>query len=111
MTAAIRTPEQADAIERLKGFLSAGDTVYCITKHVSRSGMQRRLDLYTFKADESGTLRTYWLTWLAAKALGWRVKDDTLVVDRCGMDIHFHAVYELAAVLFGDGYKLNKSSL
>ena len=105
--------EQADAIARLRLFLKPGHTLHVVTKHVARSGMSRLVDVYLFTADPDGTIRTTWLTRLVAKALRWPTawNGDVLRVNGCGMDMHFHTVYELSSVLFGDGNALSKSSL
>lgn len=98
-----KSQKQADrdeAIARLRSYLSPGDTVYCILRHVSRSGMQRRIDLYSIKNGQP-----FWLSGLAAKALGYRLSDEQgLVVGGCGMDMGFHLVYSLGRVLFPDGF-------
>lgn len=82
--------------------------VYCVLRHVSRSGMMRAIDFYVQGTD--GMSR---ITWSMHEALGWSYsnKYDALVVDGCGMDMGFHAVYTLSATLYGHadegGYKLS----
>ena len=34
--------------------------------------------------------------------------DEGLVLSGCGMDMHFHLVYELGRVLYPEGFKLRK---
>lgn len=89
--------ERDEAIAKLREWLRPGDKVYCIVRHVSRSGMQRRIDLY--KSTDEGMM---FLTGYAAKALGWRWdnRKGGIVVDGCGMDMCFHTVYNLSAILF-----------
>ena len=41
--------EAAEAVANLKGFMAQGDTVYCITKSISRSGMSRKVALVPVK--------------------------------------------------------------
>ena len=44
------------------------------------------------------------LTWLASRALGWRLgKNEGIVVDGCGMDMGFHLVYSLGATIWPSG--------
>lgn len=90
--------------ERLLEILKPGDTVYCILRHVSRSGMTRIIDLYVLK-DNS-------LRWIGLKAAdllelpytdkyGWGVK-----VTGAGMDMGFWLVSNLSRELFNDDYAL-----
>lgn len=51
--------EKDEAAERLREILKPGDTVYCILRHVSRSGMQRRISLYTLHDGEPRWLDGY----------------------------------------------------
>jgi hypothetical protein len=81
----------------LREILEEGDTVYCILRGVSASGMSRRIDFYSFK-----TGRPFWLSGYMATSLGLRrAKDRGLVVQGCGMDMGFHVVTCLAFRLFG----------
>lgn len=97
--------------------LDTHPTVYVIQRHVSRSGMLRRLSLFVIV---DGDLRdvTYW----AAAALGRKLTTDrfgdwTLTVTGAGMDMHFHTVYQLSRALFTDvtdgnaGYVLQHRSV
>ena len=95
--------EREDAIAKLREGLKPGDTVHTILRHVSRSGMSRRIDLVKLTNDEPR-----YLTWLAAKAIGCRStgNGEGLVVGGCGMDMGFHVVYELSRVLFPKGFKV-----
>lgn len=99
--------EQAEAIERLRGWLKPGMTLYCTLRSVSRSGMTRCIALHWFEAREDGRepdmMRA---TTNAAKALGWRYdgKRDGIIVNGCGMDMGVHLVYELSHLLFGQGW-------
>lgn len=77
--------------------------LYTNLRHVSRSGMQRKIDVITLmpngdKVDKS------WLSYWAAKALGWRFckKYDAVIVGGCGMDMGFHLVYALSSIIFRD---------
>lgn len=98
--------EREEAAAKLREFLSPGDTVYTVLRHVSRSGMSRRIDLYAFKpGDEGRPPVKLWLSYLAAKALGWRLasRDDGIVVGGCGMDMGFHLVSSLGYTLWPNG--------
>lgn len=96
-----------ESIETLRKLLSPGDKVYTILRHVSRSGMQRRISLIF--AHAQGEIED--ITWEAARALGDPVKqgsryvqDGGMVVNGCGMDMGFHVVYQLSGVLFPNGF-------
>jgi hypothetical protein len=95
----LKQQERDEAIERLKTMLKPGQTVYTVLRHVSRSGMSRTIDLYTF--DKKGNKQ--YLTYNAAKALDYRQNDEGLVVGGCGMDMGFLVVYSLSRVLWRNG--------
>jgi len=92
---------RAEAIERLRRWIRPGDTVYCILRHVSRSGLTRVIDLAT--VNEGEILR---VGYDAALALGWPYdrRHGGVRVSGCGMDMGFHLVYSLGHALgAGDG--------
>ena len=83
----------------LKKLLKPGATVLCILRHVSQSGMQRRIDLYTIKQNKLVYLSAY-----AADLLGGRLhKDGGIAVGGCGMDMGFHLVYSLGSRMWPKG--------
>jgi hypothetical protein len=83
----------------LRKLLQPGDTVHCVLRNVSRSGMQRRIDFYK---TIDGDLR--YLSSFIADALGMRMHDKGgIVVDGCGMDTGFHVVYCLGYSLWPKG--------
>ena len=89
--------EREEARKELLTILKPGDTVYCILRHVSRSGMQREISLYT---EGMVSLDHY-----AERVLQMRRgKRDGLVVSGCGMDMGMHIVMNLGYVLFPDGF-------
>jgi hypothetical protein len=103
-----RDPEAA---ARLREWLKPGDTVYCILRHKSASGMQRIIQLVKWDKEAD---RFLFLGYNAAAALGWTYSDshEGVKVDGAGMDMGFHLVYTLAAVLFdGNGYALESKWL
>ena len=85
--------------------LKPGDTIYTITRHVSRSGMMRRISAFVVK---NGRLES--IDWNIEKlGLFKRHKtEEGLVVGGCGMDMHFHVVHTLGRALYPDGFKLPK---
>lgn len=93
--------ERTDALAKLHKLLAPGDTVYTVLRHVSRSGMQRVIDLQAIKHDQP-----VWLTGYASTAGLGRAdrKRSGIVVGGCGMDMGFHLVYELSSMLWPDGF-------
>lgn len=96
--------EKTEAVAYLRDILAPGATVYATVRTVSRSGMSRRIDLYTICGDSPADGGKPWLARLsgfAARALGWPCNDDGVRVDGCGMDMRFHLVDCLSHALFG----------
>lgn len=86
------------ARDRLLELLKHGDTVYTVMRHVSSSGMSRRIDVYTIKDN-----RPQYLSGYVATLTGWKLHDKGgIVVGGCGMDMGFHLVYTLSSILFRD---------
>lgn len=100
--AKVSKENQEKARVRLLGLIKPGDTIHTVLRHVSRSGMSRRIDLY--KLD--GTDAIY-LTASVADLLGYRCKtfDNGLTVNGCGMDMGFAVVYDLSYTLFPNGFE------
>ena len=93
---AAKEREKAEAIAMLRKWLKPGDTVYTVLRHVSRSGMMRKIDLYKL-GDDGPTF----LTGYAATAMGYRWDTrDGIIVGGCGMDMGFALVYNLSSTLF-----------
>ncbi len=110
--------QKAEAMEYLKRNLAEGDTVFYIVKNVSNSGMYRHIDFYTFKVKDvfdegEPRVQKVWLSGAISKVLGYPLKQKTnsLGVSGCGMNMGFAVIYNLAEVLFDDGYKLNDEGL
>lgn len=92
-----------DAIANLRHFFPEGSTMYCNLKHVSRSGMSRRISFHFIDGAEVRNASV----WIAA-ALGMKCQDDhSLRVDGCGMDMGFHIVSVLSRVLYGGDYSIS----
>lgn len=88
------------ALAQLKNTLKQGDTVFSVLRHVSSSGMSRRIDFYIIKDN-----RLQFLTGWIAFALGYKLGKVGLEVKGCGMDMGFHVVYCLSRTLFPEGFK------
>lgn len=96
--------EREDARIRLLSMLKPGDRVYTVLRHVSASGMSRRVSLVIPTMDHDGKPAVTSIDWLAARLLGYRQHDKGgLVVTGCGMDMGFHVIYALGSALWPDG--------
>ena len=96
-----RKRHAAYAGQQLRKMLKPGATVYTVLRHVSSSGMTRRIDLYTVRKGEIAYLSGY-----AANLMGYTLhKDGGIVVQGCGMDMGFELVYNLGAYLWPNGTK------
>lgn len=87
-----------EAMDMLRKVLKRGDTVYTVLRHVSKSGMQRRIDCYCIGEDR----RPFFLSGYIGKVLGLRhnYKKGGLVVNGCGMDMGYHIVHSLSSAMF-----------
>jgi hypothetical protein len=93
-----------EAIAKLKELCPAGATVYTVLRHVSRSGMARRISAVVIKDGEPVELD--WL--INAAGIFKSGKSDGLVVGGCGMDMGFHLVHMLDLTLYPGGGALNQ---
>lgn len=88
---------RAEALAYLRKLLRPGDRVYTVLRHVSSSGMSRRIDLYYICRNEP-----VYLTGYVAAAMDERVhRDGGMTVGGCGMDMDFHVVHSLGYALWG----------
>lgn len=95
-----QSPEQRAAIDILWANLVPGDTLYTILRHVSRSGMQREIDIISIKCAEV----RHW-SHVVARALGRKIGPHYgIKIGGAGMDMGFALVYELSSVLWPDGF-------
>lgn len=92
-----REREQAEAVISLKKLIKPGDTVYTTLRHVSRSGMQRVIDVHIIQDNEPR-----WIGYTVAKAQECRFDDrkQGIIIGGCGMDMGFEIVYNLGRILF-----------
>ena len=95
--------ERNEAIEELRELLKPGDTVYCILRHVSRSGMMRAISPIIVKDGEA----PWEISYLVAPATGrkFNQKHGGVTVSGCGMDMGFELVYTLSRTLWPDGFE------
>lgn len=89
-----------NAKAQLRKIFPPSSTVYTILKHVSSSGMSRRIDVIAHT--ETGPRK---VSHLVADAAGFKTaKDGSLVVGGCGMDMGFHVAYSLSSALYRGGF-------
>jgi hypothetical protein len=90
--------EQSAAIEKLRETFKAGDTVYTVLRHVSRSGMQRSISVLDKGNND--------ISWLVARALGRTIdqKNGGVKVTGYGMDMGFELVYNTSYWIHRDGF-------
>jgi hypothetical protein len=123
---AIKEQEQEEARKSLRKLLKPGQTVYCVLRRRSSSGMSRIIDLliaYPEIRDVYPKLpdgRTDWeakpkrkrvgyairsIGYTAAKAMGDRWDNDAggIRVSGCGMDMGFATVYSLGHAVWPKG--------
>lgn len=98
MTTKTKRSEKEESAAELRKLLKPGDTVYTVLRHVSRSGMMRRIDLYVVKKGEPR-----YITYYVGKVLEYKRSRDKegLSVGGCGMDMGFHLVHSLGYALWG----------
>lgn len=90
--------EVKNSMDLLHKWLKPGSKVYTVLRHVSRSGMSRRIDLYTIVDGEM-----QYLSHAAAVVMGDPRPNDGIKVGGCGMDMGFHLVYNLGATMWPKG--------
>lgn len=96
--------EVAEASAALFEELEPGDMLHTVLRHVSRSGMQREIDVLKLVCGDRGA-DTWWLSWRVSRLLGERLgKHDGVVVDGAGMDMGFELVYRIGRHLWPDGF-------
>lgn len=92
-----------EAAEKLRELLPEGSTVYTILRHVSKSGMFRRISVVAVRDGEIIQL-DYWV----GRLLEMRSRKEGLPVHGAGMDMGYHLVHSLQYAMGdnGDPYKL-----
>lgn len=94
--------DQTEALGELRKLLRPGTTVYTILRHVSSSGMSRRISCVIVTG---GKLRS--IDWLVGRATHYKQdrNNEGLRVGGAGMDMGFELVYTLSRALYPKGYK------
>lgn len=91
--------EIKDSIQRLRKWLRPGDRVFTRVDHVSSSGMSREISCFISRGREVINI-----SWYVARALEYtQGKNDGIKIQGCGMDMGYHIIYSLGAVLWPNG--------
>lgn len=90
--------EKAESLGILRKWIKPGTTVYTVLRHVSSSGMSRRISLYVLIGNEPR-----YLDYHVGKVLDYKrhPRHDGLTVGGCGMDMGYHLVHSLGYALWG----------
>jgi len=91
-------------IDEIKRYLQPGDKVYTILRHVSASGMQRRISLVIPTTWQDGSTGIINIDHSVAIAIDAKVHPKGgIVINGCGMDMGFELVYRLGSALWPNG--------
>lgn len=101
--------EKKNAEDRIKTHAPKGSTIYCVLRHVSRSGMMRRISFYAITKEGTPVMLDRAIASLLDLSLDQ--KNDGVPVGGCGMDMGFHCVYEACQRVYGDGYAVKHAWL
>lgn len=97
---------KADGLLYLAEYLKPGATVYTVLRHVSASGMSRRISCFVMlKASKGKPAAPYCIDHLVAAVTGYRLapRGEGLKVGGAGMDMGFHLVYTLGCAFWPNG--------
>lgn len=94
--------ERDTQLADLRKLIKPKETVFCVLRHVSASGMRRRISFFVMRKGDAR-----YLDYSIGKILDLKRPDnkDGLVVDGCGMDMGFHVVYNLGMAIWPKGTK------
>ena len=104
----IKTQTHFEAYDYFKKNLKLNDTIYCIIRHVSKSGMTRHIAFFDIRDNQPCFINTR-----ISDLLGYRMNKhhDAIVVGGCGMDMAFSVVNNLQETMMNYRshliYKLN----
>jgi len=97
--------DQQYAIRRLRSILKPGDKLFTILRHVSASGMLRRISVVKATTDHLGQPTIITLDHLVGDAAGYKQHRNKpgLIAHGAGMDMGYDIVYNLGKALWPDG--------
>lgn len=98
-----RNALREQSLAALRNILQPGDTVHTVLRHVSRSGMRRRIDFCAIKNGEMIWLSGHIANVLDSVSRGSDPRAEGLIVDGCGMDMGYSVVYALGYAMWPKG--------
>lgn len=101
----INKEERDDAIKSLKKLLGRNKTIYTIVRHVSQSGMQRRISCFVPVKNKRLDVTVHEIVcidWYIEKLGHYKrhTSKEGLIVNGCGMDMGFAVVYDVSSTLY-----------
>ncbi len=84
-----------ESLTRLKQVLKRGDTVYTVLRHVSRSGMQRHIDVYVIRDN-----KPIHLSYHIAEVLDYKITGSSIEIRDYATDMGVYIIYNLSVALF-----------
>lgn len=113
----INNEDRNNAIKELKKLIGSGKTIHTIVRHVSASGMQRRISCFVpVKNKRLGVIvhEIQCIDWYIEKLGSYKrhATKEGLIVNGCGMDMGFAVVYDVSSTLYKGkdraGYELKQ---
>lgn len=97
--------ERTEWLRKLHEALKPGDTITMVIRHVSSSGMYRAIDFYLLTCSKGEISRSWLSYWMAHAGIGrWDDRKEAVGMTGVGMDMGFHAVYNLGSMLYPNGF-------
>lgn len=91
-----------EAIKNIKKYVKRGDTLYCVLRHTSRSGMRRHISVYAMRQNIPYLMDAYVATIIGRRRVPMG-KGEGIICDEAGMDMGFDLIHALAIALYCDG--------
>ena len=96
------------AIHTLQELAPPASRIYVVVRYVSSNGMRRHMSFFAIQHNVPMCLDRLIVD---AGLFPWNKARTALLVSGCGMDMGFHVVYELAYLIYKNGYALYHSWL
>lgn len=100
---------QTEALDKLKALLPSDTVIYNVVRHVSKSGMSRRISFFII--EDGCRIRNIDHLLVMAGFGKRRGNEEGLYIQGTGMDMAFATVYNISMELFNHGYSLNSENL
>lgn len=107
--------EVAESLVFLRDWIKEGQTVYCVNRRTSKSGMMRLVSMHVITPGTDAVKEPYLndITFHAARVMDYGFDRDmhALRVNGCGMDMHWAAVESLGYAVFNKAGSLRKQTI